>query len=71
MIRSFADSDTERVWNGERCRRFPAEIDKAARRKLRMLDAAVAYNDLKNPSSNRPHELKRGFAGQHSISLNK
>ena len=71
MIRSFANSDTESVWNGERCRKFPAEIDKVARRKLRMLDAAKEFNDLKNPHSNRLHELKWDRAGQHSISINK
>ncbi len=71
MIRSFANLETERVWNGERCRKFPAEIDKTARRKLRMLDAATTFNDLKNPLSNRLHELKWDRAGQHSISINK
>ena len=71
MIRSFADPEIERLWNGLRSRKFPAEIDNTARRKLRMLDAAVAFNDLKNPSSNRLHELKWDRAGQHSISINK
>ena len=70
MIRSFANPETERIWNGLRSLRFPAEIDKTARRKLRMLDAAVAFNDLKNPSSNRLHELKWDRSGQHSISIN-
>ncbi|MCA1661361.1 MAG: type II toxin-antitoxin system RelE/ParE family toxin [Novosphingobium sp.] len=71
MIRSFADPDTEAVWNGERCRKFPAEIDKTARRKLRMIDAAQAFNDLKNPPSNKLHPLERDRLGQHAIWINR
>lgn len=36
-----------------------------------MLDAAESLEDLRNPPSNRLHELKKDRAGQHSISINK
>lgn len=71
MIRSFANADTEAVWNGKRCRRFPAEIDKTARRKLQLIDAAAAYNDLKVPPNNKLHPLVDDRAGQHAIWINR
>ena len=71
MIRAFANSDTEDVWNGKRCRRYPAEIDRTARRKLRLIDAATAYNDLKVPPNNKLHPLVDDRAGQHAIWINR
>lgn len=71
MIRSFADRETERIWNGLRSRKLPSDIQQRALRKLSMLDAALDIDDLKNPASNRLHELKEDRAGQHSISINK
>ncbi len=71
MIRSFANSHTEDVWNGKRCRRFPAEIDRSARRKLRLIDAATAYSDLKVPPNNKLHPLIDDRAGQHAVWINR
>ena len=71
MIRSFANSDTESVWNGEHCRRFPAEIEKTARRKLRMIDAAADIADLSKPPNNKLHPLLRDRAGQHAVWINR
>jgi proteic killer suppression protein len=70
MIRSFADEETERIWNGERSRRLPAGIQDRALIRLRMLNRAATLDDLRNPPSNRPHSLKDDRAGQHSISIN-
>jgi proteic killer suppression protein len=71
MIQSFANPETELIWSGQRSRKLPLDIQQRAFRKLAMLDAALSLNDLKNPSSNRLHELKDDRAGQHSISINK
>jgi proteic killer suppression protein len=71
VIRSFANSDTEAIWLGERCRKFPSEIEKTARRKLRLIDAATEFNDLKNPPNNKLHPLKRDRPGQHAIWINR
>ena len=71
MIRSFADSEAQRIWNGERSRKLPSEIQQRALRKLGMIDAAIDLDDLKNPPSNGLHELKRDRIGQHAISINK
>ncbi|MDG2534702.1 type II toxin-antitoxin system RelE/ParE family toxin [Sphingomonas sp. HITSZ_GF] len=70
MILSFADKAAERIWNGERCRSLPAEIQNRAYLRLKMLDAAETLEDLRNPPSNRLHALKDDRAGQHSISIN-
>lgn len=71
MIASFADRETERIWNGQRSRKLPPDIQARARGKLAMLDAAESLEDLKSPPGNHLHELKDDRAGQHSISINK
>jgi toxin HigB-1 len=70
MIVSFADKDTERVWTGARSRRLPADIQDAALRKLRLLNAARRLNDLKVPPGNRLEALRGSRQGQHSIRIN-
>ena len=37
MIISFASKETEKIWNSERVKKMPLEIQKVGRRKLRML----------------------------------
>ena len=70
MIRSFADPETERIWNRERSRKLPPDIQQRAMRKLTLLDAAITLDDLGNLRGNRLHALKDDRAGQHSISIN-
>ena len=70
MIRSFADKETERIWNGLRSRKLPPEIQDRARNKLRLLNRAKSIDDLRNPPSNRLHQMDRDRVGQHSISIN-
>lgn len=69
MIRSFGE-ETEKIWNGERSRKLPDDIQDRALIKLRMLHQAKTLDDLRNPPSNRLHALKDDRAGQHSISIN-
>jgi len=70
VIRSFKDVVTQAVSNGESPKRFPSDLLKTARRKLRYLNAAVNLNDLKAPPGNRLEALKADRAGQHSIRIN-
>ncbi len=70
MIRSFADKETERVWNEERSRKLPHDIQDTALRKLQMLDAAHNIEDLRNPPGNRLEPLKGNRKGQWSIRIN-
>lgn len=70
MIRAFADPETERIWNGQRTRKLPADIQKRALDRLKMLNRARTMDDLRNPPGNRLHALDRDRTGQHSISIN-
>ncbi len=51
MIISFGSKQTEKVWNGERVTKWPVEIQKIGRRKLRMLNNSQNISDLRIPPS--------------------
>ena len=70
MIRSFKGRETERIWYGERSRRLPLAVQRAARRKLRMLNNAQTLNDLRIPPGNRLEALHGRRLGQRSIRIN-
>jgi len=70
MIRSFADSETEKLFRRERVRKLPPEIHRTALRKLVQLDAAIALDDLRVPPGNRLEALSGNRAGQYSIRVN-
>lgn len=70
MIRSFADKDTERLFGDVNVRRFQA-FERQARRKLLLIDAAGALDDLRVPPGNRLEALAGDRAGQYSIRINK
>jgi proteic killer suppression protein len=70
VIRSFVDKEAERIWSGVVSRRLPAGIQAVARRKLRMLNAAVSLDDLRVPPANRLEALKADRKGQYSIRIN-
>jgi proteic killer suppression protein len=70
MIESFRCRRTALVFAGHVPKGFPADILAAARRKLRMLDAAIRLDDLRLPPGNRLEALGGDRAGQHSIRIN-
>ena len=70
MIKSFADQETEKGFNGEFSKKLPPDIQKTARRKLIYLDEADNLQDLLAPPGNRLEALKGKRAGQHSIRIN-
>lgn len=70
MIRNFVDREAEKIWVGQISRRLPGDIQRVARRKLRMLNNAFAIDDLKLPPGNRLEPLKGDRKGQHSIRVN-
>ncbi len=70
MIRSFRCKETEGIWQGQRSRKFPGDMQERALRKLRQLDAAGMMDDLRNPPGNRPEALKGDRKGQWSIRIN-
>lgn len=71
MIKSIKDRETEKIFQRERSRRLPPEIQQKAYRKLRMLNNAGNLNDLRTPPANRLEKLKGDRAGQHSIRINE
>ena len=70
MIRGFADSETQRIWNGERSRKLPADIQDTARRKLRQLAHVRKPDEMRVPRGNRLEELKGKRKGTYSIRIN-
>ena len=70
MIHGFADRDTERLFQREPVRRFPAQLQRLMLRKLGLIDAAEQLEDLRIPPGNRLEKLKGDRAGQHSIRVN-
>ena len=71
MIKTFADKETERIYRQEDSRKFAPNIQRAALRKLLMIDNAVTLNDLRIPTSNHLERLKGDRQGQYSIRINK
>ena len=70
MIKSFKDKESERIFKRYYSKTFPEDIQRAALRKLRMLNRAEDLNDLRVPPGNRIEVLKGKRKGQHSIRIN-
>ena len=70
MIISFGSKETEKIWNGERVKKIPIEIQKIGRRKLRMLNNSQSLIDLKIPPSNRLEKLTGKLNEYNSIRIN-
>lgn len=70
VIKSFGNSETERVFRGEIARRLPREIQAVALRRLLVLHAAIAVEELRSPPGNRLERLAGDRAGQMSLRVN-
>ena len=70
MIRSFADKRTAAVFAGHTVRGLPHQMQRRARAKLLMIDAAQLLGDLRAPPGNRLKALKGDRRGQYSIRVN-
>jgi len=71
MIVSFRSKNTEQIWNGNRVKNMPINIQKIGRRKLRMLNNSQNIADLRIPPSNRLEKLSGNLSGFYSIRINK
>ena len=71
MIRSFADTETERIFNRIRSKKLPDKLQRRAHRKLLILDAAVQLDALKIPRGNRLEKLRGNREGRYSIRINQ
>lgn len=70
MIKSFRDKETERLFARQYSRRFPANLQRVAWRKLAILDAAEQLEDLHVPPGNRLEKLSGDRQGQYSVRIN-
>ena len=70
MIISFGSKETEKIWEGERVKKIPHEIQQIARRKLRMINNSQDVSDLRIPPSNRLEKLKGKAKKFYSIRIN-
>jgi proteic killer suppression protein len=70
MIISFDDKVTKKIWEGERVKGIPVEIQQMTRRKLRMLNNSNNMADLMIPPSNRLEKLKGNLKDLYSIRVN-
>lgn len=68
MIKTFRGKDTERLFKREPVKRF-REIERAARRKLEILDAAEVMDNLRYPPGNRLEALKGNRKGRRCIRI--
>ena len=70
MIISFGSKETEKIWNGDRVKNLPNEIQQIGRRKLRMLNNSQNLLDLRIPPSNKLEKLSGKMSGFYSIRIN-
>ncbi len=70
MLRSFGSKETEKIWSGVRSSKLPPEIQKIARRKLRMINNSLDLKDLRVPPSNRLEKLGGNRKDFYSIRIN-
>jgi proteic killer suppression protein len=70
MIISFGSKETEKIWNGDRVKNLPTNIQHVGRRKLRMLNNSQNLSDLKIPPSNKLEKLSGKMNDFYSIRIN-
>jgi proteic killer suppression protein len=70
MIRSFTDTETEKIFNRTRSLKLDQSMQLVAYRKLRMLHNSKTLQDLRVPPANRLEKLKGDREGQYSIRIN-
>lgn len=70
MIRTFANTETQRFYTTGKSRRYPPTIQQRAAMRLTQLNAAHKLEDLRLPPSNHLEPLKGNRTGQYSIRIN-
>ena len=71
MIKSFAEKESEKIFKRQFSRKLPANIQRMARRKLEVLEAAEQLQDLRIPPANRLEKLSGNRKGLYSIRINQ
>jgi proteic killer suppression protein len=69
MIKSFRCKETEKLFHRQHCRRISGDLQRAALRKLLLVDAAEKLDDLRVPPGNHLEKLSGDRKGEHSIRI--
>jgi len=70
VIAGFRDTDTKRLWQSGKSRYLPADLHRRAFKKLVILNAAVALDNLRVPPGDHLEALHGDRSGQHGIRIN-
>ena len=70
MIKSWGNRPALELFETGKSRALPPAIWQSDFRKIRLLNRALALEDLRVPPGNRLHALKGGLAGRHAIRIN-
>jgi len=70
VIKNFKDDETQKIYQRQRSRKLPSDIQQVALRKLRMINNSISINDLRVPPANRLEKLSGNRTGQWSIRIN-
>ena len=70
MIKTFKDAQTQQIYQRQRSRKLPPDIQQVALRKLRMINNAISLTDLRVPPANRLEKLSGDRESQWSIRIN-
>ncbi len=70
MIKSFHCRESEKIFNRGFSRKIPGGIHRMGLRRLLLLDAAEALDDLRSPPGNKLERLHGDRKGQYSIRIN-
>lgn len=71
MIKSFADRETEKLWNGRKSKAVPARLRERALAKLLGISIATNVRELEVPPGNRLEKLRGDRENQWSIRINR
>ena len=71
MIKTFADKQTQELFEIGKMKKLDRLLITRAIRKLEYIHLATCLEDLRVPPSNRLHALKGNRQGQYSISINE
>jgi len=70
LIENFKCKETRKIWDRQFSKKFPADIQKTARRKLIAISISDSVQDLRQPPSNHLKKLEGERKGQYSIRIN-
>ena len=67
----FRDKEIEKVWARERAPKVPSALQRPAKRKLLILDAADSLQDLRVPLGKPSEKLTPARQGHYSVPLTR